>query len=241
MVSFEPSQYPSEILVVTALKKEDQQRVFLERSGNYPVHHLKSWRRTCSKAAMISALDTFAESLEAIIGSGTEACDPAEVLEVELQPKRRVLAKEAISENKLILVPMTCNVSYVKEGDASFLKTDNEAGDGEVIALTPVFKPPPVGGSDPDDGKDYIVEYFWLVRRNDKKEKTNMRLGTAVVTTATAVNLQEGKRLAGDTANVNVPFMLPSRDIQKGEELILFHEELGLKPIKRAKVPGASD
>ena len=135
-VIFLPSEYPSDTLVVTALKKKDKNSVYLDWA-DCSLSSTKTFEKMHLKAAAQHGLCLLAAGLEkhmsevvlaaASPSAAAEIATPRtlqDYLCIEMQPKRRVLARVALDAERFMLAPITPSVQLVETDANCFIKTD---------------------------------------------------------------------------------------------------------------------
>jgi hypothetical protein len=176
-------------------------------------------------------------------------------LSLHLRPTKRVLAvvdipafsakkvkgtvkgtsSESSPPKQLLLLPLTTNIQHVKKHLSCFLKLPCEVmgTDGEeVIALGRCYQDPLTSTAE----KPGVVELFWEVKKISNKEDCNMELIECQVCSGEGVTVP-GLTMGQLPPRKDVIYaMVPSRNIKRGDELVLHFVDEGEKPIKRARV-----
>jgi hypothetical protein len=85
------------------------------------------------------------------------------------------------------------------------------------------------------DGKTGVVVYFWLVRKSEVEAECSMKITDATVITGTGVTWPRGVLTTKSMGDVVVPWMVSTKKVQVGEELVCFYQD-GAPALKKARV-----
>ena len=214
------------------------------------VHASLAYSRMRVKAKIIEAM----EALRLFVDSQTavhDVYDSSTPLSFHLRPKKKVTAlvdipvfspkklKRSSSQSsppkQLMLTPQTTNVQTVKKNVSYFMKLPFEVegtNGAEVVALGRAFQDPLTA----TDEKVGVVELFWEVKRSQTKSECNMELIECQVCSGHGVTIP-GMTLGQLPPHKDIIYaMVPSCNINAGDELVLYFVDDGEKPIKRVRV-----
>jgi hypothetical protein len=188
-----------------------------QTSGIHNVNH----KAEVAKSLVAVALDHVAGRLAA-----AETPD----IRVYTKPKQMVIAGELLLEHKLALAPLSHKM-VARKGEKPNNAIEIAVGDC-VVCLLPHFVP----AKDGVQGSGF-TEPFWAVRRVGPEEKAtaNCHLHTVQVTSCQVSSTSEWLPKKALKSTVGIPILVNSREIKKGEELVLLDETI--LPKKRKEAP----
>jgi hypothetical protein len=132
----------------------------------------------------------------------------------------------------LVLVPMTQAIGSAESRKAAFLKLPLQSAPGEVYTLMPAWSDPETAQ---EKGKEGLVEMFWQVPHSEIVSECNCMIFMSSVVNGLGID-KLGVLLPPGSVCTDIPVMMNTEAIKKGDALVCLVKLFGERPLKRARL-----
>jgi hypothetical protein len=230
--------FPRESFVVTKVPDQKTTTNHFDDVAAYALARSPAFEAAHNKAQMLMALHGIWLALEETKEYMTvRNCGDAYPVRLQMRPKLAFAAVAIPAEKPLALAPMTLSFGECASTSSGFLKTTHpHHGDGSAcMSLQQCFCDPL--NAIQAAGKVGVLEPFWFVRHCEEEHGCNMRLKEHEVTLACSTGgFGVGQNKARPQGKLAVPLIVTTKAVDAGQELVLFYQETGDRPLKKVKL-----